>query len=143
MCSSHFHLAYLNTAQVIITKNHSKIETKEDLVGKTVGAQLGGTGASALEEIDGVNVELNKDAKFLIEMLKANQVDAVVIDEVVAEKYASNDITMVVLEEPLKEEENVIITAKGNEELLEKLNDAIQEFKESSKYTELKEKWGM
>lgn len=135
--------AYLNTAQVIITKNHSKIETKEDLVGKTVGAQLGGTGASALEEIDGVNVELNKDAKFLIEMLKANQVDAVVIDEVVAEKYASNDITMVVLEEPLKEEENVIITAKGNEELLEKLNDAIQKFKESSKYTELKEKWGM
>lgn len=138
-----FSEAYLNTAQVIMTKYGFHIDSKEDLVGKTVGAQLGGTGASALEEIDGVNIELNKDAKYLVEMLKANQVDAVVMDILAAKNYAHGDSSIVILEEPLKEEENVIITSMQNEDLMEKLNDAIKQFKESSKYSELKSKWGM
>lgn len=134
---------YLKTAQVVMTKTDFEIDSVDDLVGKTVATQLGGTGASALEEIEGVNVELNKDAKYLVEMLKANQVDAVVMDILAAENYAKNDSSLIILDEPLKEEENVIITSMNNEYLLEKLNEAITKFKESDKYSELKNKWGM
>ena len=49
--------------------------------------QLGGTGANAAENIEGATIELNKDAKYLVEILKAGQVDAVVVDISVAENY--------------------------------------------------------
>lgn len=41
------------------------------------------------------------------------------------------------------EEENFIIAAKDNEELLKQVNKAINAFKESDEYTKLKEKWGV
>ena len=49
--------------------------------------QLGGTGANAAENIEGATIELNKDTKYLVEILKAGQVDAVVVDISVAENY--------------------------------------------------------
>ena len=134
---------YLKSAQVALVKKDSGITTLDDLKGKTIGAQLGGTGANAAETIEGATIELNKDAKYLVEILKAGQVDAVIVDVLVAENYEKNDSSLVVLEDALVDEENGIITSTNNELLMEKLNEAIAEFKASDKYSELKAKWGM
>ena len=134
---------YLESAQVILTKNDSGIESAADLNGKVVGAQLGTTGADAAAEIEGTTVELNQDANILVEALKAGQMDAVVIDILVAQNYEASDSSLVVLEEPLIDEENGIICSTSNELLMEALNDAIAQFKESDAYEELKTKWGM
>ena len=47
------------------------------------------------------------------------------------------------MEEPLVLEENSVIVAKGNEELLKEVNSAIAEFKASDAYTDLQVKWGL
>ena len=134
---------YLESAQVILTKNDSDIESAADLSGKVVGAQLGTTGEDAAAEIEGATVELNQDANILVEALKAGQMDAVVIDILVASNYEASDSSLVVLEEPLIDEENGIICSTSNELLMEALNDAIAQFKESDAYEEIKTKWGM
>lgn len=134
---------YLKSAQVVIVKADSDIKTLDDLKGKTIGCQLGTTGASAASEIEEAKVELNKDAKILVESLKQNQLDAVVADVIVAQNYVDNNEGLAILDEALIDEENSIITAQGNTLLLEKLNEAIAEFKASDKYQELKTKWGM
>ncbi len=134
---------YLESAQVILTKKDSGIESAADLSGKVVGAQLGTTGADAAAEIEGASVELNQDANILVEALKAGQMDAVVVDLLVAQNYEESDSSLVVLDEPLVDEENGIICSTSNELLMDALNDAIAQFKESDAYEELKTKWGM
>ena len=46
------------------------------------------------------------------------------------------------IDEALLEEENLIISKKGNTELMNDVNKALDEFVGSDKYNELKEKWG-
>ena len=47
------------------------------------------------------------------------------------------------LDEVLIDESTSIIAAKGNDELIAKVNEAVKAFKASDAYNELKEKWGM
>lgn len=134
---------YLKSKQVVLVKKDAGITTSADLNGKYVGAQLGTTGENCAKAIEGANVDVNKDAKLLVESLKAGQLDAVVIDVLVAQNYAANDSSLTILEESLLDEENGIILPTTNKLLLEKLNEAIATFKASEAYTTLKNKWGM
>lgn len=134
---------YLKSKQVVLVKKDAGINTVADLNGKTVGAQLGTTGEDCAKAVEGATVETNKDAKLLVESLKANQLDAVVLDVLVAQNYANADTSLMILEETLKDEENGIITSTSNELLMEKLNEAIKTFKDSDAYETIKNKWGM
>lgn len=134
---------YLKSSQVLLVKKKSGIQEILDLDGKVIGAQMGTTGADAVKEIKGANIELNSDAKILVEALKSGQNDAVVLDEMVAQKYVESDSSLYILEEKLSEEENSIITAMNHSLLMDKINEAVQQFKESDAYETLKEKWGI
>ena len=78
----------------------------------------------------------------MIESLKSNALDAVVVDIPVAKGYVEN-AGFVMLDEVLIDESTSIIAAKGNDELIAKVNEAVKAFKASDAYNELKEKWGM
>ena len=132
---------YNDSAQVIVVAADSDIAGPEDLNGKKVGAQLGATGQSAAEEIEGANVNPVTDVKVMMETLKSHGLDAVVLDSAVAKKYAENGDYKIVGED-LMEEQNYIIVSKDNKELLEQVNKAIKAFVESDEYKTLKEKWG-
>jgi polar amino acid transport system substrate-binding protein len=133
---------YNDSAQVILVKGDSGIASSADLNGKTVGVQLGTTAESAAAEIEGADVVTNKDVKILVEMLKGDQIDAIVLDKAPAAAYAeANDF--VVLDEVLLQEENYIILNKDDEELLKEMNAAIDAFVKSDDYVALKEEWGV
>lgn len=134
--------SYLDSSQVILVKADSGIKTVEDLNGKLIGVQLGSTGEMAASEIEGATLQSVKDVKMMIEAVKADTVDAVVVDQAVAKGYADGK-TLTILETPLREEENSVIVAKQNEALVEKINEAIASFKASDTYQELKTQWGM
>ena len=133
---------YNTSAQVVVVAGDSALASVADLNGKKVGAQLGATGQSAAEEIEGAEVTPVQDVKVLMETLKSHGLDAVVLDTAVANNYAAGGEYKVVGDH-LMEEENFIIAAKDNEELLKQVNTAIKAFKESDDYTKLKEKWGV
>lgn len=132
---------YNDSKQVALVAADSGINTVDDLKGKNIGAQLASTGEGCANDIEGANVKAVKDVKVLVETLSSGGIDAVILDEAVAKNYAK-DSKYKMLDESLLEEENLILAKKGNEDLMEDVNKALEEFIESDKYAELKEKWG-
>jgi polar amino acid transport system substrate-binding protein len=109
-----------------------KVESIDDLAGATIGVQLGTTGdieASEYEK-DGAVVERYNKGSEAIQALKAGQVDCVIIDSQPAQKFVENTDGLKILDDPFVEEEYAICLKKDNEELLEKMNAALEELKE-------------
>ena len=132
---------YNDSRQVALVANDSPITTAKDLEGKNIGAQLASTGEGVANDIKDANVKSVKDVKVLIETLNSGGIDAVVLDEAVAKNYVK-EAGYRMLDETLLEEENLIITNKNNQELMDDINEALKAFVGSDKYQELKTKWG-
>jgi polar amino acid transport system substrate-binding protein len=108
------------------------VESKDDLPGKTIGVQLGTTGdlEASNYEAEGATVERYNKGSEAILALKAGQVDCVIIDSQPAQKFVENNDDLKILDDPFAEEEYAICLKKGNDELLEKMNDALAQLKE-------------
>lgn len=132
--------SYYDSAQVLVVKNGSDIKSVDDLDGKKVGAQQGTTGEDVANDIKGAEVSAVKDAQVMMESLKADGIDAVVLDKAVADNYAATGDFSVV-QNDLLVEENIIYTTEDHKELLDQINEAIKAFKDSDEYPKLVEKW--
>lgn len=137
---------YLANAQVIVTKSDSEITDLSDLAGKNIGLQSLSSASDALNasEISSQVGEVSeyKDNVLALTDLKNGRVDAVVIDEVVIRYYmAKEEGTYKILEESLAPEEYGVGVKKGNEELLEDVQTALNELIEEGKAAEISEKW--
>jgi polar amino acid transport system substrate-binding protein len=137
---------YLKNAQVIVTLADSELTKLDDLEGKVVGLQSLSSASDALnaspakEKIKTVT-EFADNVQALTD-LKSGRLDAVVIDEVVIKYYmAQEGKTFKVLEESLAPEEYGIGVKKGNEELLEKLQKALDEMNEDGTAASISEEW--
>ncbi len=136
------------SVQYLIVPKDSTVKVVEDLAGKKIGGQNGTTGFMMVE--DAINKGVLKDtgAKIMsynnapdaVVAMKAGQLDAVVIDKLVAMALANkNDMECF---EMLKKdgqglaaaEEFGMIVAKGNEDLLAIVNEVIHEMKEDESY---------
>lgn len=137
---------YLANSQVIMTLKDSDINAIADLEGKNVGVQAL---SSALDAINGNDIagkiaDLPEygDNVLALTDLKTGRTDAVVIDEIVANYYNTlEDGTFKIVEEALAPEEYGVGVKKGNEELLEKLQKALDTLNENGKAAEISEKW--
>lgn len=132
--------SYYDSAQVIVVDGDSDIKSSTDLNGKAVGAQQGATGEDVANDIEGAKVQAMQDVKVLMESLKAKGLDAVIIDQAVADNYAANG-NYKVLDEKLLLEENIIYSTEEHQELMDQINEAIKAFKESDDYQTLVDKW--
>jgi len=131
---------YYDSAQVAIVAKDSDIKTLDDLKGKTIGAQLGTTGETCANSIEGANVKAAEDMGIIMETLKAGGDDAVILDIAVAENYAkTGDFT--ILDGSLLDENVYVIAKEGNTELMDAVNKGIAAFLASDDYTASKEKW--
>lgn len=137
---------YLKNAQVVITLADSKIMKLDDLAGKEVGLQSLSSASDALNA-NPIKAKIKKVTEFkdnvlALSDLKSGRVEAVVIDEVVARYYMSKEKdTFKLLDESLAPEEYGIGVKKGNEELLEKLQAALDKMNEDGTAAEISEKW--
>jgi polar amino acid transport system substrate-binding protein len=137
---------YLKNAQVVVTLADSKIAQLKDLEGKVVGLQSLSSASDALnaapikEQIKTVT-EFSDNVQALTD-LKSGRLDAVVIDEIVINYYmAKEKEAFKVLDESLAPEEYGIGVKKGNEELLDKLQTALDDLNEDGTAAEISEKW--
>lgn len=109
---------YNDSRQVALVANDSPIVSAKDLEGKNIGAQLASTGEGVANEIKDANVKAVKDVKVLIETLNSGGIDAIILDEAVAKNYVK-EAGYRMLKETLLEEENLIITNKNNQDLMD------------------------
>lgn len=137
---------YLKNHQIIIVKADNGIEKKSDLEGKVVGIQKGSSAVSALEK-DEIHDKIKTLTEFkenvsALNDLKTGRLDAVVVDEVVGKYYVAKDAaSFKILDETLAEEEYGIGVKKGNTELLNKLQAALDEIYKDGTVSKISEKW--
>ena len=137
---------YLSNAQVVAVLKDSKIKDLADLEGKTVGLQALSSAADALEANPIADKVKNKtefaDNVLALSDLKSKRVEAVIIDEVVIDYYMSKeDGTFKVLDETLAPEEYGVGVKKGNDDLLKKLQDALDTMNEDGTAAQISETW--
>lgn len=132
---------YAHSSQVVIVKEGSEIATPDDLVGKTVGVQLGTTGDMFADDIEDATVERYNKGFEAVQALTQDKIDAVIIDREPAKAFVKETKGLVILDESFTEEDYAIIVAKENDELLEKINNALASLKESGKLDEIVAKY--
>lgn len=137
---------YLENAQVVVTLAKTDITKLNQLAGKKVGLQARSSAAEALDKspikAEVKSVSEYKDNVLALSDLKSGRVDAVVIDEVVIDYYMSKEEgTFKLLDESLAPEQYGIGAKKGNEELLEKLQKALDELNADGTAAKISEKW--
>ncbi len=129
--------SYATATQVIIVQEDSEIATADDLVGKTVGVQLGTTGDILASDIEGVTMERFNKGLEAVQSLAQGKIDCVIIDNEPAKEFVANTDGVKLLEEKYAEEEYAIAIKKGNTELLDKVNDALASLKDSGELDEI------
>ncbi len=148
-------LPYVKNAQVIVVKADSGITSTEDLIGKTVVAEVGSAGEKQVigdeENEPEANlaqaeyVGVNKQTDCLVEV-KAGTADAAVLDWTLAKTMVGEgtDYTDLIMIEGLElsSEEYGIAFRKGSD-VTEAVNDIIMELVEDGTLPALAEKYGL
>ncbi|MEC0123489.1 amino acid ABC transporter substrate-binding protein [Paenibacillus pabuli] len=136
---------YLENSQVAVTLADSAITKLDELDGKNVGLQALSSAADALAASplkDKVKTSEFPDNVLALTDLKTKRLDAVIIDEVVARYYMSKEEgTFKLLDESLAPEQYGIGVKKGNEELLNQLQKALDELNTDGTAAEISTKW--
>ncbi|MGG3279506.1 amino acid ABC transporter substrate-binding protein [Paenibacillus solani] len=137
---------YLENSQVVTVLADSDISSLSDLAGKEVGLQALSSAADALStnEIHDQIKKINEfpDNVLALGDLKNGRVDAVVIDEVVLKYYMSKEEgTYRILDEHLAPEQYGIGVKKGNEDLLNSLQKALDDMNADGTAAKISEKW--
>lgn len=123
----------LSTANAADTTSQSDntITSAKDIPGKKVGVQLGTTGDDYVTEYEGdekgTTIERYNKAADAIQSLKQQKIDCVVIDEQTAKSFTEKNSDIKILDEEFAKEQYALCIKKGNKELLDKLNNAIDE----------------
>ena len=126
-----FTSSYANGIQAIIVKEDSPISTVDDLYGDTtykVGVQLGTTGDTySTDDFGAENVVQYANDNEAVLALAGGSVDCVIIDNEPAKALVAENEGLKILETSYADEDYAICVKKGNTELLEALNKAIDE----------------
>ena len=128
---------YTEAAQVIIVKEGSPVATPDDLMGKTVGVQLGTTGDIYADDIENATVERYAKGFEAVNALLQDKIDAVIIDREPAKVFVSQNEGLTIVDEEFTVEEYAICVGKENTELLEKINGSLARLKDSGKIDEI------
>lgn len=131
---------YYDSAQVAIVPANSTITSKDDLKGKKIGAQMGTTGETCANAIEGATVQAVEDMGVCMETLKSGGLDAVILDIAVAENYAATG-NFKILDGSLLDENVYVIAKEGNTELMTPINKALAAFLASDDFKTYKAKW--
>ncbi len=134
---------YYMASQAIIVTADSEIKAAADLDGKVISCQEGTTGEQYLLD-EGFEIQSFKTGAEAVSALTTGKVQAVVIDNEVAKALSEKqEGKTVVLDEPLTKENYAIATKKGNTELVEKINKALDELKADGTLASIFEKYDL
>lgn len=140
--SVNFSDSYAKGVQVVIVKEDSAIASIDDMEGKIIGVQSGTTGdIYCTDDYGQDNVKQFSNGALAVAALMNGQVDCVVIDNEPAKNYVKTNAGLKILDTSYADEDYAAAIAKTNTELLEKVNGALKELKDSGKLDEIVKKY--
>ena len=137
-----FSNTYYAATQVMIVPEDSDITKASDMEGKTIAVIQGYTGEVAVNELGYEYESFKKGTDAVLELVNG-KADVVVIDSATASKYVSDNegLKIVEDEDAFGAEEYAIAVKKGNTELLDKINAALDKMIEDGTIAELGDKY--
>lgn len=136
--SVNFSIPYYTATQVMIVKEDSDIASAADMADKKICVIEGYTGETCVNDM-GYPYEAFKKGTEAIMELANGKCDVVVIDSATAAKYVADNAGLKIVEDPdaFENEEYAIAVAKGNDELLNKINKSIEKMLADGTISEL------
>jgi polar amino acid transport system substrate-binding protein len=136
---------YINAGQIVVVRTESEITGPETLGGHTVGAQISTTGAFEIQKMDDVELKEYDEVGLAFEDLVAGRIDAVVCDTPVAADFALQreeyKAALKIVGEPFTDEYYGILVQKGNDDLLQKINEGLDQVQAEGLDKELENDW--
>ncbi len=125
--SADFTIPYYTATQVMIVKEDSDIAAAADMADKKICVVEGYTGEVCVNEMGYPYEAFKKGTEAVMELVNG-KCDVVVIDSATAQKYVDDNEGLKIVEDAsaFESEEYAIAVKKGNTELLEMLNSAIE-----------------
>ena len=122
-----FSTPYYQATQVMIVKEGSDIAKASDMEGKKIAVVQGYTGETCVADLGYEYEAFKKGTEAVLELVNG-KCDVVVIDSATAQKYVDDNPGLTIVEDGdvFENEEYAIAVAKGNTELLEKINTSIE-----------------
>jgi len=131
---------YYTEYQVAMVPTDSAITSLDDLKGKKIGVQMGTNAEKLANQIENAKVTSIEDNSIVVETLKSGGVDAAIMGNAVATKYAATG-DYKILDGYLEKSGNYIIAAEGNTAVMDMMNKAIDAFTASDDYKTMTTKW--
>ena len=141
--SFNFSEPYFAAGQIVTVRvDNTDITGKDTLSGKTVGAQIGTTGAIETENIAGATLKTYDDIGLAFQDLMNGQIDAVVADNPLALGYVGeNPDKLKTAGDVFTDEYYGVAVCKTNTELLDMINKGLAAVQEEGLVDELIAKW--
>lgn len=137
-----FSVSYYQATQVMIVKEDSDITCAADMADKKICVIQGYTGEICVNNLGFPYEAFKKGTEAVMELVNG-KCDVVVIDSATAKKYVNDNEGLKIVEDAdaFESEEYAIAVKKGNTELLEKINQAVQEMLDDGTISELAVKY--
>ncbi len=144
-----FSVPYINAGQVVVVKSEvNNVTVLADLKGKTVGCQIGTTGAFAIDkekDADKITEKTYDEIGLAFEDLVNGRIAGVVIDSPVAANYALQNPNykgkLKIVGEPFTQEFYGVAVKKGNAKVLDVINAGLKKVIDTDEYKALEQKW--
>jgi len=141
-----FSAPYLKAGQIIVVRKETKGYNKlSDFKGKTLGAQIGTTGAFEIDKVKEITKRSYDDVGLAMADLANGRIMAVVCDYPIAANFALQKKkykdSLKIIGKPFTSESVGIVVKKGNRELLDKINRGLKKVQKAGKIKKLEEKW--
>lgn len=134
---------YINAGQIVaVRKDETVIKSKDDLKGKTIGVQLGTTGALEAEKIEGAVIKTYDAYDLAFLDLQNGQVDAVIADYPTALNFVGKaPEKLTVTGEVFTDESYGIAVCKTKPEYIDLINKGLAAAKQDGTIQQLEQKW--
>ena len=132
---------YTTAAQVIVVKSDSNVASPDDLIGKTVGVQIGTTGDIYAADIENATIERYSKYFEAISALTQGKIDAVIVDREPARVFVNDNADLKMVDEEFTLEEYAIGVNKEDTELLDQINASLKKLKESGEIDRIIDKY--
>jgi polar amino acid transport system substrate-binding protein len=144
-----FSIPYINAGQIIVVRAETNnVTTMADLKGKTVGAQIGTTGAFEIDKAKDsykINEKTYDDIGLAFADLANKRLDAIVVDTPIAANYAlQNDQykgKLKIVGNPMTSEYYGVAVKKGNKKVLDVINAGLKKVLDTGANKAIEDKW--
>jgi polar amino acid transport system substrate-binding protein len=133
---------YYTAGQIVVVQKGNTTFTGKDNLTGNVGAQLGTTGAMEVEKLTGVTLKNYDEIGLAFQDLMNGQISAVICDSPVAASYVNrNPDKLKIVGDMFTTESYGIALAKGETDLLAKINKALASVKSEGLIDQYAKKW--